>query len=319
MMKRHAIQGIFTVVTNGYWKGFLEGSIYQGSGKALCLPGLNCYSCPGALGSCPIGSFQAVAGDRGYTVSFYLIGFFLAIGALFGRLVCGFLCPFGLFQDLLHKIPSPKKIRNVPGDRYLKYLKYFFLLFFVFLFPAFLVNGFSVGDPWFCKYVCPSGTLMAGWPLVLLNEGIRGAAGFLFAWKSLLLIIIIVLSLIIYRPFCRYICPLGAIYGCFNNLSLYRFNVDGETCIECGKCREICKIDIPVYITPNSPDCIRCGDCLRVCPTGALTRMSYIKNSGAPQTENPGAPQIKITGAPQTENPGAKEAAFSDDTADIEE
>ncbi|NLB24339.1 MAG: 4Fe-4S binding protein [Clostridiales bacterium] len=277
-MKRHIIQGAFTAITNSYYKGFLAGSIYQGNGKALCLQGLNCYSCPGALGSCPIGSFQAVAGARGYTVPFYLIGFFLAFGAFFGRFVCGYLCPFGLFQDLLHKIPFPKKIRKVPFDKYLKYLKYFFLLVFVFLLPAFVSNDFGVGDPWFCKYVCPSGTFMAGWPLVILNGGIRGTIGFLFAWKSFILIAIIILSIIIYRPFCRYICPLGAIYGCFNKVSFYRFNVNKDTCIECKKCQEVCKFDIPVYLTPNSMDCIRCGDCLKVCPTNALQRIPYLRS-----------------------------------------
>ena len=285
-MKRLSVQVIFTAITNGYYAGFLKGTIYQGKGKSLCLPGLNCYSCPGALGSCPIGSFQAVVADKGYTISFYLIGFFLAVGAFFGRFVCGFLCPFGLFQDLLFKIPFVKKVRNVPFDKYLKHLKYLILIVFVFLLPALIVNDFGTGDPWFCKYICPSGTLMAGWPLVILNDGIRGAIGFLFAWKSAILISIIVLSLIIYRPFCRYICPLGAIYGLFNNISLYRFNVDKDTCIECKKCQEVCKINIPTYISPNSPDCIRCGDCLKVCPTGALTRLTYLNSFEKEKTFN---------------------------------
>lgn len=274
--KRTIIQLAFFAITNGYYKGFLEGTIYQGNGKVACVPGLNCYSCPGALGSCPIGAFQAVVSERGTTLSFYLIGFFMAVGALLGRFVCGFLCPFGLFQDLVHKIPFYKKMDKLPGERLLKKIKYVLLVFFVFLLPAFVVGDFGGGDPWFCKYVCPSGTLMAGWPLGILNQGIREAIGWLFAWKSFILIGIIFLSLMIYRPFCRYLCPLGAIYGGFNPISLYRFEVDPELCIQCGKCQQACQFHIPTYRTPNSVDCIRCGNCLKVCPTGALRRVPYI-------------------------------------------
>ena len=274
--KRSLVQIGFVAITNGYYLGFLKGNIYQGPAKSLCVPGLNCYSCPGALGSCPIGSFQAVVSDRDYGMTFYILGFLTLFGALMGRFVCGFLCPFGLFQDLLHKIPNRLKVRIVPGDRYLKYLKYLILVMFVVILPMFVVNDFGQGDPWFCKYICPSGTFMAGWPLALLNEGIRGAIGWLFAWKSFLLVGLIVLSVVIYRPFCRYICPLGAVYGLFNKFSLYRFEVDPNTCIECGKCQAICPINIPVYQTPNSAECIRCGKCLKVCPNGALTRIPYL-------------------------------------------
>lgn len=274
--KRTIIQLAFITITNGYYQGFLNGEIYQGASKSLCVPGLNCYSCPGAVGSCPIGSFQAVVSDRNFGMTFYILGFLTLVGALMGRFVCGFLCPFGLFQDLLHKIPIKRKIYVVPGDRFLKYLKYVILILFVIILPMFLVNDFGQGDPWFCKYICPSGTFMAGWPLAVLNEGIRGAIGWLFVWKSFLLIGIIILSVFIYRPFCRYLCPLGAFYGIFNNYSLYRFQVNENTCIECGKCQDVCPINIPVYKTPNSAECIRCGRCLEVCPTSALTRLPYL-------------------------------------------
>jgi polyferredoxin len=205
------VQIVFTAATNSYYKGFAEGGIYSGSLKAFCVPGLNCYSCPGALGSCPIGSLQAVIASRSFSFSYYLTGFFLLVGAFLGRFVCGWLCPFGLFQDLLHKIPLGKKLKLVRGDRYLRLIKYGILLVFVILLPMFILDIAGQGEPWFCKWICPSGTLMAGWPLVLLNEGIRQAAGFLFAWKSLILVALILLSIIIYRPFCRYLCPLGAI------------------------------------------------------------------------------------------------------------
>ena len=264
------VQLAFTALTNGYAAGFAKGSIYKGPGKFICLPGLNCYSCPGALGSCPIGSLQAVIGSRSYRFSFYVAGFLLLFGALFGRLVCGWLCPFGLVQDLLYKIPFVKKLRRLPGDRWLKYLKYVILAGFVIVLPLTVLDIVGQGQPWFCKYICPSGTLFAGIPLIASNPPLRAALGWLFTWKAAILAVLLLLSLLVYRPFGRYPCPLGAIYGLFNPAALYRFRIDRETCTGCGACQKACKLDIPIHRTPNSPECIRCGDCRRACPHGAI-------------------------------------------------
>jgi len=125
---RRAVQLFFAAATNSYVTGFAAGRIYQGKLKQLCHPGLNCYSCPGALLSCPIGALQAVIGSRGFSLSLYVFGFLLFVGALLGRMVCGFLCPFGLIQELVHKIPFPKKIREFKLDKPLRYVKYAVLL-----------------------------------------------------------------------------------------------------------------------------------------------------------------------------------------------
>lgn len=267
---RMLVQLLFTALTNGYAAGFAKGGIYKGQSKLLCVPGLNCYSCPGALGSCPIGSFQAVITSRTNQFTFYVIGFLLLFGALFGRLVCGWLCPFGLVQDLLHKIPFPKKLRRLPGDRVLKYLKYVILVGFVIVLPLTVLDIVGQGQPWFCEYICPSGTLFAGIPLIASNPPLRAALGWLFTWKMAILVVLLVLSVAVYRPFCRYLCPLGAIYGFFNPIALYRFRIDAEKCIQCGACQHACKLDIPVWQTPNSVECIRCGDCRRACPHHAV-------------------------------------------------
>ena len=138
---RLIVQVGFTALTNGYVLGFIKGKIYKGPTKALCVPGLNCYSCPGALGACPIGSLQAVLGSRNYRFSFYIIGFLIFIGSLIGRFVCGWLCPFGLIQDLLYKIPffRNRKRKNLPGHKWLVWLKYVILVVFVILMPMFYV------------------------------------------------------------------------------------------------------------------------------------------------------------------------------------
>ena len=268
---RLLIQSIVSIFTNGYIEGFVNGTIYRGKLKQLCVPGLNCYSCPGALGSCPIGSLQAVIGDRQYKFTFYITGFLMVVGSVLGRFVCGWLCPFGLVQDLLHKIPFVKKIRNVKFHNYLRYLKYIILLIFVIILPLFVVDIIGQGDPTFCKYICPAGTLEGGVPLVLLNDTFKDAIGFLYAWKMSILIITIILSIIIYRPFCKYICPLGAIYSVFNGISMYQYRVNYSKCIECHKCTKVCKMNIEPFKTPNHLECIRCGDCKKVCPTNAIT------------------------------------------------
>lgn len=264
------VQACFAALTNGYVRGFAQGKIYEGSLKLLCVPGLNCYSCPGAVGSCPIGSLQAVLGSRGRQFSFYALGFLIAFGAFFGRFVCGWLCPFGLLQDLLHKIPFLKKMKKLPGDRFLLCIKYLLLIFFVILFPIFLVNPLGMGDPTFCKYICPAGILFGGIPLSVADEGIRAAAGNLFLWKSGILIVVILGSIIVYRPFCRYLCPLGAIYGLFNPIAMLRYEVDQSKCIGCGKCKSVCPMDIDLHKEPNSRLCVRCGKCKQGCPTGAI-------------------------------------------------
>ena len=268
--KRHRFQILWAFLTNSYLVGFAKGKIYDGKLKNLCVPGLNCYSCPGALGSCPIGAMQAVIGSWNFRMAFYVAGFLVFVGALMGRFVCGWLCPFGLIQDLLHKIPFVKKISIFRGDRLLRKLKYVIFLVFVILLPMFVVDMLGQGAPYFCKLICPAGTLEGGIPLVLLNSAMRTAVGWLYAWKNVLLVVIVLLSVVIYRPFCKYICPLGAVYSVFNPIAVFRYRVDKEACTHCGACAKACKMQVDPSETPNHPECIRCGSCKKVCPTGAI-------------------------------------------------
>ena len=265
------VQGVWTVVTNSYLVGFAKGKLYQGPIKNLCVPGLNCYSCPGAVGSCPIGALQAVIGSRDYHFAFYVVGFLMAVGAICGRFVCGWLCPFGWIQELIHKIPFPKKIRSFRWDKPLRFLKYGILVVFVILLPLFLVDFIGQGEPFFCKLICPAGTLEGGIPMVLLNEPLRATIGWLYTWKMAILAVLIFLSILTYRPFCKYLCPLGAVYGLTNPVSFYKLRVDEEKCIHCGKCAKVCPMQVDPVKSPNALECIRCGECKKACPTGAIS------------------------------------------------
>lgn len=264
--KRHRVQILWALLTNSYLIGFVQGKIYKGKLKNLCVPGLNCYSCPGAAGTCPIGAMQAVIGNWNFKFAFYAAGFLMFVGALMGRFVCGWLCPFGLIQDLLYKIPFPRKLRTFKGDRLLRKLKYVVLLFFVILLPMFLVDVLGQGAPYFCKLICPVGTLEGGIPLVLLNKSMHGALGWLYAWKNVLLLFTVFLSILIYRPFCKYICPLGAVYSVFNSISVFRYRIDREKCVGCDACAKVCKMQVNPAENPNHPECIRCGQCKKACP-----------------------------------------------------
>jgi len=263
---RTIVQICVTALTNGYAAGFARGTIYKGNSKVVCVPGLNCYSCPGALGACPIGSFQAVVTSRDHVFSYYVVGFLLLFGTLLGRFVCGWLCPFGLVQDLLYKIPFPKKLKKLPGDRVLRFLKYVILIGFVIILPLTVLDIVGQGQPWFCKYICPSGTLFGGIPLISANPALQSALSWLFTWKFALLVVLLLLSIVVYRPFCRYLCPLGAVYSVFNPVALYRYSVNEQTCTQCKACQKACPMDIPVYKKPNSLECIRCGKCKAACP-----------------------------------------------------
>lgn len=272
---RLPVQGAAAIAQNSYIAGFVTGGIYQGAGKYVCLPGLNCYSCPGAIGSCPIGALQTVLASYKNRISLYVTGLILMFGLALGRWICGWLCPFGLIQDLLHKIPS-KKVR-IHKLSWLKYMKYAVLGLLVILLPMLAVNEFGQGSPWFCKYLCPSGTVLGALPLIAANEGVRSNLGDLFILKASIAAALIIGSVFIYRIFCRFLCPLGAIYGLLNKVSLYRMRLLEDKCVGCGTCASVCRMGVDPVKSPNSCECIRCGDCTAACPKGALA-MGFSKN-----------------------------------------
>lgn len=268
-INRNTIQMFATLLTNMHLPNFLKGTLYNGKIKQICVPGLNCYSCPAATGACPVGSFQAVVGSSKFSFSYYITGILIFFGIMFGRFICGFFCPFGWLQDLLHKIPTKKF--STKKLKALLYIKYGILLIAVIALPILITNHAGISSPYFCKYLCPQGILEGGIPLSLAEKSIRAALGALFAWKFAILAIFIILSVLFYRPFCKWICPLGAFYSLFNRFSLLNYKVDENKCISCGKCGKICKMDVDISKNSSHMECIRCGECLKSCPTKAIS------------------------------------------------
>ena len=266
--KRKLIQLYSALLFNANLKGFVNGKIYQGPLKNVCTPGLNCYSCPGASGACPLGSLQNSLGASQKRAPYYVIGILILYGIILGRTICGFLCPFGLIQELLYKIKTPKLKKN-RFTRILSYFKYVLLVFLVVIVPI-LYGLRNVPLPGFCKYVCPAGTIEGAFGLLSnkVNESELARLGPLFTWKFILAVSIIVGSVFIFRVFCRFICPLGALYGFFNKISVLGIKLEKPKCIDCGLCTAKCKMDIKHV---GDHECINCGECVSVCPTKAIS------------------------------------------------
>ena len=270
--KRRLIQIYVALLYNANLKGFINGNISQDKSKFLCVPGMNCYSCPGAVGACPLGSLQNAFAQSGTRAPYYVFGIIGLFGLIFARTVCGFLCPVGLGQELLHKIPSPK-IKKSRATRALSYLKYVLLVVLVLAVP--LLYGLQgIAVPAFCKFICPAGTLGGGVGLLVNPANQSGSRdlfnmlGAIFTWKFALLCAILVLCVFMYRPFCRFLCPLGAIYGFFNRIAFLGVKVDKIKCTDCGLCVQSCEMDIKHV---GDHECIHCGKCIKVCPVNAIS------------------------------------------------
>lgn len=267
-MTRRLVQLYAALLYNAHLKGFATGKIYTGPVKKLCVPGLNCYSCPGAVGACPLGSLQNAVAASADRPAFYVVGLLLLFGLLLGRVICGFLCPFGLIQELIYKLPT-KKLKKNRLTRRLSWLKYGILAAFAIGIPAWFAFR-RVPLPGFCKFICPAGTL-EGAVLLLLhpaNDALRALTGPLFAWKLSVLAGILCACVFLYRAFCRFLCPLGALYSLMSRLALLGVRVDPARCTDCGACVRVCKLDIRAV---GDRECVHCGDCIGVCPAGAIS------------------------------------------------
>jgi len=271
---RRWTQIVSTLLQNSYLAFPWSKNIYQGFAKKICTPGLNCYSCPAAATACPIGALQHFLAGAGsalrfgtYQLGSYVMGFLMAVGLLCGRFPCGWLCPFGLFQEALHKIPSPK----FSTPRALNGVRYAILFIFVFALPLARFSPIKYGEAWFCGYLCPAGTLEAGGLFFLIPELAR-QIGWAFVLKIFILAGVLIWAVLSFRPYCRVLCPLGAIYGLFNRWSLLQIEYDKTLCTECLSCVKGCRFGLDPRKDTATTSCGRCLSCaVNNCPSGALS------------------------------------------------
>jgi polyferredoxin len=272
---RKWVQVIMGFLMNGSWSFPFTKTIYQGPLKVLCAPGLNCYSCPAATTYCPMGSLQQLLGglrfalENGqYYFGFSVIGTIGVLGGLFGRMICGWACPFGFIQEILHKIPT----RKFTIPRMFSYGKFIFLLFFVIILPLVIVDEFGSGSTWYCKYVCPAGTLEAGIPMLFLQPNLRNTIGLLFLNKFVIMILFLTWAVFASRPFCRTACPLGAFYALFNRVRLIKLHLDKARCTNCKACHHVCPMGVKFNESPDDPECITCLACMnKACKFDAIS------------------------------------------------
>ena len=252
LKSRRLYQSLTALLANLHLFGFFTARLYTGKLKSIPLPIMNCYACPASVYSCPIGTlshFLVIS-----KVPLLTLGIIATVSASFGRWICGWICPFGLIQDLLHRIPSVKF--ELP--RPFVYVKYLMLLFGVLL-PPYLLK-----EHYFCM-VCPAGTLEAGIYWVAASTMVLNMAGAFFLFKLALGSMFLYGSIFIKRPFCRYFCPLGALFSVFNKLSIVDFKLEKEDCIECNLCQKACPVNYQIFKDPNSPACLRCLNCVKIC------------------------------------------------------
>jgi ferredoxin-type protein NapH len=222
----------------------------------MCSPVFHCYACPLSTFACPIGviaQFGAL-----HVFPFIAVGLLVAVGAFFGTLICGWVCPFGLLQDLTAKVPTPKF--DLP--KYTGYFRYVMLVGTVLAIPYF----FGESHPLFVCRVCPAGALEAAVP-TMAGQAITGQE---VVWPNAIKITILVVFLIaiffMKRPWCRVLCPLGAIFSLFNRVSAFFLRFDADKCTHCDRCHKLCEYGIEPEKTPNDLNCIRCLECTKCSP-----------------------------------------------------
>lgn len=229
--------------------------------KWFCNPVLSCHSCALSWFACPIGVYVHYSGY--HLFPFLAVGMVLLLGSLFGRLLCGWVCPFGLVQDLLHKIPS----RKFALPAWTAYGKYLVLVLGVFLLPFIFGENTLLS---FCR-VCPSATLQVALP-ALVARGFHPLGPAVLVRLGVLGVILLA-AVYSRRAFCKTICPIGAILAPLNFVSLWVVKTPTERCVSCKKCDRACTMGVSPSAnikagTPASrqPDCIACHECAGACP-----------------------------------------------------
>lgn len=192
-----------------------------------------------------------------------VFGIFI-ITALWGRFFCGFLCFFGALQELL-AVPLKKfrrKHRFPPArlDRALRFLKYIVLAFVVVAVWVFSLSLDSSLSPWGVF-----GMLISG------NFSLTSAAVLIVGF--VLLLAIMIASLFIERFFCRYLCPLGAIFTLISGKRFFKIRCNSNTCVHCNLCAKKCAmgIDVAGHDKVTSGECIDCMQCISICPRESLS------------------------------------------------
>ena len=193
--------------------------------------------------------------------------FFIALAVAGNKMVCGWACPFGAFQELIYSPPVLRRIKQkkLPFILTNTIRSGLFIVTLLFLFGV--IGG-------------RKGTVIYHYinPFNLFNLD--------FETFSVLLTVIIFLlgSFVVYRPFCQFICPFGFVSWIAERFSIFRVRIDQDKCTRCGACIKVCPLEAAkgrVAGKKTPADCFSCGRCLNVCPVDAIQYTSVFKIGAA--------------------------------------
>ena len=225
----------------------------------VCNPVMSCHACPLAWFACPIGILSHLTFWGLFPL--LTLGMLIVLGVLIGRLLCGWICPFGFLQDLLYRIPSKKG--RLP--RWADWIKYPLLLLTVFLLPGLFGVDYS-----FCT-LCPTSFLQVTAPSFFTDQEFTVDPAFYL--KAGVTLAVLLLAVRYSRFFCRVLCPIGALLALFNFLCFWRVKPPTESCISCGRCNRACPTDcrpakrfLQEIPANRNMECVACHDCRPVCP-----------------------------------------------------
>lgn len=205
---------------------------------------------------CPISAVQNVVLKAG-NAYFLLFLLPIVLALLFGRIFCGYVCPFGALQELLHvrtwRLRIPSRWMQILG--WMKYALLAFLVVRILATGELLWSGSTPFKAFF---------LWGGTPVTLAVSGL-----------------FVLLSVIVYRPFCRVLCPLGALLSLVARFSVFRIRV-GSKCVSCGRCETVCPTEATQMGKAKPGECLLCGECIRTCPPEELALGARRKRTAQP-------------------------------------
>ncbi|MHA1445875.1 MAG: 4Fe-4S binding protein [Candidatus Heimdallarchaeaceae archaeon] len=214
---------------------------------------------------------------------------FLLFGSIFGKTTCGWVCPFGFFQDLFRLIPIKKKRVSRPTNKNLGKIGTTILVFILIM--SFIIGltfnnsgvktTFGAGKDMPFSTIDPSSTLFATlyyylyWGMQNASFGAEiGQWKFLFFLRIIIFIIVLGLITVYPRAYCRWLCPTGVLLGLFSRFSIFGLRINKNRCTSgCDSCEKACPIQVPILTYDKditNKMCINCGECIDACKEGAL-------------------------------------------------
>ncbi|WP_020675114.1 4Fe-4S binding protein [Geopsychrobacter electrodiphilus] len=233
---------------------------------------------PGVEAFLPIGALVSLKNwllngqvDTIHPAALVLFVTFVALALITRKSFCSWLCPVGTIEELMWKLGQRLFGRLWQPwrwlDRLLQSLKYLLLIIFVKLIlidmPALAVKNFLAAPYW----------AMADVKMLHFFAGLAGI-------PLITILLLLILSLFFRNPWCRYLCPYGALLGIFSVFSPSRIRRDPQVCIDCGTCSRVCPARLPVAerIQILSPECTGCLTCVANCPQAGALNMALLKH-----------------------------------------